>query len=141
MNSTAEATTAGSSAPSVDVERAEPADGVVEPGISAIQRTYSRDGTRSPVSTTSPSSNASDDVVEIVDVDAPAERREQRLRDQPLDDPLLGRLVADRLQLDLADRRGDDRAQVGDARRGHGLAEPDGAAQRRGLAGPRRSRP
>ena len=29
--------------------------------------------------------------------------------------------------------RGDDRAQVGDARRGHGLAEPDGPPERRGL--------
>ena len=36
-------------------------------------------------------------------------------------------------ELDLADGRGDDRAQIGDARRGHGLAEPDGAAEGGGL--------
>jgi hypothetical protein len=55
------------------------------------------------------------------------------LRDEPLDDPRLGAVVADRLELDLAARRRDDRGEVGDPGRPDGLAEPDGPLERRGL--------
>ncbi len=54
----------------------------------------------------------------------------ERLGDQPLDDPLLGRFVAGGLELDLADRRGDDRAEVRDARRADRLAEADRPLER-----------
>src|SRR4029079_4415916 len=43
------------------------------------------------------------------------------------------RIVTDRLELDLADGARDDRAEIADARRGHGLAEPDRPAEGRGL--------
>ena len=61
----------------------------------AIQRTYSRERTRSPVSSTRPSSNASTTSSRSSIVDAPVEDVARRLRDQALDDPLLGRLVAE----------------------------------------------
>ena len=103
------------------------------PGISRIQPTYSRDGTRLAGLDDQPVLERDDDVVEVVDLDPPTERRVERLRDQSLDDALLGRLVADRLQLDLADRRCDHGAQVRHARRGHGLAETDRPPERCGL--------
>ena len=46
-----------------------------------------------------------DDGIEVVERHVAVERRVQGLRDEPLDDPLLGRLVADRLELDLAGGR------------------------------------
>ena len=54
----------------------------------------------------------------------------ERLGDEPLDDPVLGRLVARRLELDLADGRGDDGAQVRHARRADRLAEADRPLER-----------
>ena len=53
-----------------------------------------------------------DDALEIVDGDASREGRVESLGDEPLDDPFLGRFVAGRLELDLADGRGDDSAQI-----------------------------
>ena len=95
------------------VERAEPADRLGQARAPrASSATYSRDGVRSPVSTVKPVLERLDDAVEVVERHVPVERRVQRLGDEPLDDPLLGRLVADRLELDLADGRGDDGAQV-----------------------------
>ena len=49
-----------------------------------------------------------DQRLQFLDRDAPVERRIHGFGDQALDDALLGRLVADRLELDLAGRRGDD---------------------------------
>ena len=57
--------------------------------------------------------------------------------EQPVDDALLGRLVAERLELDLAGGRGDERGQVADARRRLRLAQADRALDR---AGAERSR-
>ena len=133
MNSTAEATTLGSSAPSVTSNAPSRRIASCSPGISRIQATYSRDGTRLAGLDDESILEGEDHVVEIVDRHSPAERRVERLRDEPLDDALLGRLVADRFQLDLADRRGDDRAQVRDARRGDRLSQPDGSPKGGGL--------
>ena len=58
--------------------------------------------------------------------------RVERLRDEPLDDPLLGRLLACRLELDLAGRRGDHGTEIGHPRRRQLLAEPDRALESRG---------
>src|SRR6185295_3290838 len=58
-NSTAEATTAGDSAPSVTSKAPSRVTAPDMPGTSRIHATYSRDGVDSPVSTVNPSSNAS----------------------------------------------------------------------------------
>ena len=132
-NSTAEATTAGSSAPSVTSNVPSRRTASCRPGdLGHPADVLAR---RDPIAglDDQPVLEREDDVVEIVEVDPPAERREQGLRDQPLDDPLLGSVVADRLELDLADGAGDDRAEVADARRGHGLAQPDRPSERGGL--------
>ena len=71
-----------------------------------------------------------DDVVQVVDRHLPTERREHRLRDEALDDPLFGGLVADGLELDLADGRGDDGAEIRDSWRTDGLAQADRPPER-----------
>ena len=60
-----------------------------------------------------------EDGLELVERRDPVERGEHRLGHEALDDPLLGRVLACRLDLDLARRRGEHRgARPGRRRRG-----------------------
>ena len=130
MNSTAEATTAGSSAPSVtsNVPRSWTAcrqpGHLVHPGDVLARRRPLADLDREA------RFECVDDRFQVVERGEPAERGVQRLGDQPLDDPLLGRVIADGLQLDLADGRGDHRTEVRDARGAERLAEADSPLER-----------
>ena len=132
-NSTADATTAGSSEPSVTSYAPSRSTAIDSPGISRIQRHVLARRRAIAGLHREPVLERLDDTFQILDRDVPVERRVERLGDEPLDDPLLGRLVAGRLELDLADRRGDDRAEVGHAGRRDRLAESDGALERGGL--------
>ena len=113
------------------VERAEPR-GPSPPARAprASSATYSRDGVRSPVSTVKPSSNAST---------TPSRSSSETCRLNVVWSALVmsrstirssGASSPTDLELDLADRRGDDRAEVGDARRRDRLAEPDRPLER-----------
>src|SRR2546425_11389932 len=68
--------------------------------------------------------------VELRQRECPVEDVEDRALEEPFDDALFARL-ADRLELDLAGRAGDDRRQIREARDDHGLAEPQRALERR----------
>ena len=126
-NSTAEATTAGDSAPP-GRRRGSRRTAAPGPASRASSGRTRATACASPVSSTRPSSNAWTTSSSRRSASAPIERCEQRLGDQPLDDPLLGRLVAGRLELDLAGRRGDDRAEVADTR-GAAVGSPSRTAR------------